>query len=110
MNYYEIQHKFSWKTKVREIWNKYEIIYRKQNCHEIKQGFTMKGRRNINECRLRAKIYGCERGIDFLRKVKPKDEEEKKQIQETISKMKGYITDFENFQKFEDYSDRKYES
>jgi len=95
-DYYTHLKKYSWRDRLRKILNIEYVKYRKENCHEIKLGFTSNGRKQIQKCRLEAKIYATKKGLEYLKTLVPKSSMDEKQIQGTINLLLQRIEDYNN--------------
>lgn len=95
-DYYTHKLKYSWRDKLRTIISSEYVKYRKENCHEFRLGFTKFGREEIQKCRLKAKIVAEEKGIEYLKKLVPRDQIDERQIQGTIQLLQQHINDFQN--------------
>jgi len=95
-DYYTHKLKYSWRDKLRKILSSEYVKYRKENCHEFRLGFTRLGREEIQKCRLKAKIVATEKGIEYLKKIVPKDQIDQKQILGTIRLLQKHINDSQN--------------
>ena len=99
-DYYTNKLKHSWIERLRKILSSEYVKYRKENCHEFKLGFTADGRKQIQECRLKAKIYSTEKGIEYLKSLTSKDQTDMKQIQGAINILMNRINDYNNISIF----------